>query len=111
MGGRGSQPVSREGQAGSSGMTDRLVVPLTPGNAGRGKGPDFWVCWKWLRVGILAIRLSDPVESSAATEGTLSNGEEGVLERVAFLIDWSFRVPFDETSRRAGCGKSARPVR
>ena len=30
MGGRGSQPDSREGQAGSSGVADRLVVPLTP---------------------------------------------------------------------------------
>ncbi len=39
--GRGSQPELREEQAGPSGVADRLVVLLTPGNAGRGKEPDF----------------------------------------------------------------------
>ena len=37
---RDLQPGAREGQAGSSGVADRLVVPWTPGNAGRGKGPE-----------------------------------------------------------------------
>src|SRR5690349_3609643 len=36
-----SQPDAREGQAGSCGVADRLVVPTKPGNAGGGKGPDF----------------------------------------------------------------------
>ena len=35
------QPAAREGQAGPNGVADRLVVPLMPGNAGGGKGPDF----------------------------------------------------------------------
>ena len=35
------QPDSREGQAGPAGVTDRLAVPQTPGNSGRGKGPEF----------------------------------------------------------------------
>jgi hypothetical protein len=35
------QPDAREGQAGPSGVADRLVVPRKPGNAGGGKGPDF----------------------------------------------------------------------
>src|SRR5262249_31626313 len=38
---RDLQPESREGQAGPSGVTDRLVVPRTPGNSGRGKEPEF----------------------------------------------------------------------
>ena len=38
---RDLQPDSREGQAGPGGVADRLAVPLTPGNAGRGKGPVF----------------------------------------------------------------------
>ena len=42
MRGRVSQPELREEQAGSSGVADRLVVVMTPGNAGRAKGPDFW---------------------------------------------------------------------
>jgi hypothetical protein len=39
--GRGSQPELREEQAGPCGVADRFVVLLTPGNAGRGKEPDF----------------------------------------------------------------------
>ena len=35
------QPDAREGQAGRSGVAERLVVPLKPGNAGGGKGPQF----------------------------------------------------------------------
>ncbi len=40
--GRDSQPELREEQAGSCGAADRLVRLMTPGNAGRGKEPDFW---------------------------------------------------------------------
>src|SRR6476469_8859427 len=35
------QPDAREGQAGRRGVTERFVVPLKPGNAGGGKGPQF----------------------------------------------------------------------
>src|SRR6185312_7811390 len=35
------QPDAREGQVGRTGVAERLVVPLKPGNAGRGKGPQF----------------------------------------------------------------------
>ncbi len=38
---RGSQPELREEQAGPSGVADRLVLLMKPGNAGRGKEPDF----------------------------------------------------------------------
>src|ERR1700737_4064419 len=38
---RDDQPDAREGQAGRTGVTERLVVPLKPGNAGGGKGPQF----------------------------------------------------------------------
>ena len=36
---RRDQPATRESQAGPYGVTERLVVPTKPGNAGRGKGP------------------------------------------------------------------------
>ena len=36
---RDDQPDAREGQAGRGGVAERLVVPLRPGNAGGGKGP------------------------------------------------------------------------
>src|ERR1700757_5510237 len=38
---RDDQPDAREGQAGRLGDTERFVVPLKPGNAGGGKGPQF----------------------------------------------------------------------
>ena len=41
--GGSTQPEAREGQAGPCGVTDRLAVPLKPGNAGGGKGPEFKV--------------------------------------------------------------------
>ena len=40
--GRGSQPELREEQAGPSGVADRFVLLMRPGNAGGGKEPDFW---------------------------------------------------------------------
>lgn len=39
--GESHQLVTREGQTGRFGVADRRVVPMKPGNAGGGKGPDF----------------------------------------------------------------------
>jgi len=39
--GSDAQPDAREGQAGRPGVAERFVVPLKPGNAGGGKGPQF----------------------------------------------------------------------
>ena len=36
---RSDQPAARESQAGPFGVTEKLVVPMKPGNAGEGKGP------------------------------------------------------------------------
>ena len=38
---RDDQPDAREGQAGRRGVAERFVVPMKPGNAGGGKGPQF----------------------------------------------------------------------
>src|SRR6266403_1619142 len=38
---RDDQPDAREGQAGRAGVAERFVVPLKPGKAGGGKGPQF----------------------------------------------------------------------
>src|SRR6266478_711809 len=38
---RDDRPDAREGQAGCPGVAERFVVPLKPGNAGGGKGPQF----------------------------------------------------------------------
>ncbi len=58
---RDLQPDSREGQAGPIGVTDRSAVPRTPGNAGRGKGPEFKTSViKSARAGRLAMSLVPP---------------------------------------------------
>ena len=36
-----TKPDAREGRAGRPGVAERFVVPLKPGNAGGGKGPQF----------------------------------------------------------------------
>jgi hypothetical protein len=41
VGEREAQPDAREGQAGLDGVTEGLVVPMKPGNAGGGKRPWF----------------------------------------------------------------------
>ena len=52
---RDLQPDAREGQAGPGGVADRPAVPPTPGNAGRGKGPEFKISvTKSARAGRLA---------------------------------------------------------
>lgn len=52
---RDLQPDAREGQAGPGGVADRPVVPRTPGNSGRGKGPEFKISvTKSTRAGRLA---------------------------------------------------------
>ena len=38
---RDDQPDAREGQAGRPGESERFIVPMMPGNAGGGKGPQF----------------------------------------------------------------------
>ena len=38
---RDDQPDAREGQAGRRGVAERFGIPMKPGNAGGGKGPQF----------------------------------------------------------------------
>src|ERR1700751_2784740 len=38
---RDDQPDAREGEAGRPGESERFIVPMKPGNAGGGKGPQF----------------------------------------------------------------------
>ena len=52
--GRDLPPDAREGQAGLRRVAERLVVPMKPGNAGGGKGPQFKGNAARRRVGRLA---------------------------------------------------------
>jgi hypothetical protein len=86
------QPESREGQAGRFGVAERFVVPLKPGNAGGGKGPQFKTD---------AIRGEGPGDWETYQLRECSETAEGVARESTGV----------KSCPRAGCGKSASPVR
>src|SRR5271167_950566 len=86
------QPEAREGQAGRRGVAERFVVPLKPGNAGGGKGPQFKTD---------AIRGEGPGDWATYQLRECSEAAEGVARESKGV----------KSCPRAGCGKSARPVR
>ena len=110
MKGRGFQLEFREEQARSFGVADRLVVLMTPGNAGRGKEPDFWrVPGRDQQSGDWLLPINS-IKDWAVTERTLLAIEDGNVVGVTTEMKQSYRVLASEASRKAGCGKSARPV-
>jgi len=86
------QPEAREGQAGRSGVAERFVVPLKPGNAGGGKGPQFKTD---------AIRGEGPGDWATYQLRECSETAEGVARESKGV----------KSCPRAGCGRSACPVR
>src|SRR3982074_2600297 len=86
------QPEAREGQAGRPGVAERFVVPLKPGNSGGGKGPQFRTD---------AIRGDGPGDWATYQ-----------LRSVFKTRRWRCtRSKGVKSCPRAGCGRSARPVR
>src|SRR3982074_1900033 len=85
-------PEAREGQAGRPGVAERFVVPLKPGNAGGGKGPQFKTD---------AIRGEGPGDWATYQLRECSETADGVARESKGV----------KSCPRAGCGKSARPVR
>src|SRR6266849_1324403 len=69
------QPDAREGQTGPHRESERLVVPMKPGNAGRGKGPWFKAAQRVARVGTLVATPASPKQSSDATNGATTQRE------------------------------------
>src|SRR5450631_4562539 len=67
--GEEDQPEAREGWAGRLGVTERLVVPMKPGNAGGGKGP-------WFRTD--AIRSEGAEIGQPSNSGKCSETADGV---------------------------------
>jgi hypothetical protein len=85
---------------------------MKPGNAGGGKDPDFWCAFEDGEVKVIGDEPANTDYDPGPSEKAVSRGEG--RERTAQMtlaISDLFRVPHDEASRRAGCGKSARPVR
>ena len=108
---RDLQPDAREGQVGPGGVAERLVVPLKPGNAGGGKGSWFKADVEKSESRKIGVSLSTPLSDSAVTDRTLLASEDCDVFRSHDQSRTERRVLAGEASRRAGCGKSARPVR
>ena len=89
------QRAARERKAGPIGMAEGLVVLTKPGNAGGGKGPQ--------------------LKADARSDDGREIGDEPDNSQAVFKscrrrhMQWRKRLR--ESSPRAGCGKSARPVR
>src|SRR5437016_11822582 len=86
------QLEAREGQAGRPGVAERFVVLLKPGNAGGGKGPQFKTD---------AIRGEGPGHWATYQLRECSETAEGVARESKGV----------KSCPRAGCGRSACPVR
>ena len=85
---------------------------MRPGNAGGGKGPDFWCAFEEGEVKVIGDKPANTDYDPGSSEKAVSWGEgrEHTAPMTLAVSDF-FRVPHGEASRRAGCGKSARPVR
>src|SRR5205823_8659516 len=69
------QPDAREGQAGRTGVAEKPVVPMKPGNAGGGKGPQFKTDAR--RGGDLEIGQPSNSEKCSETADSVTRESEG----------------------------------
>ena len=92
--------------------SDRAIVPLKPGNAGGGKDPDFWNAFDDGEDRVIGDEPGNTTNDQERSEKALSPGEGRSAIHAVKPLAWDAMADAgDEASRRAGCGKSARPVR
>ena len=85
---------------------------MKPGNAGGGKDPDFWYAFEDGKVKVIGDEPANTDYDPGPSEKAVSRGEEREhAAQMTLAVSALFGVPHGEASRRAGCGKSARPVR
>ena len=111
---RDDQPDAREGDAGRSWVAERLVVPLKPGNAEGGNRQQGVSSARCLRGDAVAPVVALQAQSQATKGRELSTlAPLRALRARTPEPAWARRA-VDEGVRscpRAGCGRSARPVR
>jgi RNA-directed DNA polymerase len=87
-----AQPDAREGQAGLSEESERSIVPLNPGNAGRGKGP-------WFKVNVrsgdsreIGVSLIPPTKVGKLQETLHAKAKSAPKYRFYALYDKVYRM-------------------
>ena len=83
-GGRGLD-AAEEAAAGRE--SDRVVVPLKPGNAGGGKGPDFWCAFEAGEDEVIGDEPDNTRKDQDASEEAVSQGEGGARLPLLQLYD------------------------
>jgi hypothetical protein len=86
------QPEAREGQAGRLGVAERFVVPLKPDNAGEGRD----LSSRQTKYVVKDLEIGQPINSAECSETA-----DGVARESKSV----------KSCPRAGCGRSACPVR
>jgi hypothetical protein len=81
-----------------------------PGNAGGAKDPDFWCAFEDSEVEVIGEEPANTIKRQAPSEIAVSwsEGANHIAQKTRAV--YFPRVPYGETSRKAGCRKSARPV-
>jgi hypothetical protein len=83
---------------------------LKPGNVGGGKDPDFWCAFEDGEVEVIGDEPENNIKRPDPSEIAVSWAKKRNLPGRRRARPISLRVPCGETGRKAGCGKSARPV-
>ena len=84
---------------------------MRPGNAGGAKDPDFWCAFEDGEEKVIGDEPANTDLIRVLQRKLCREAKRESTAQMTLAISDFFRVPHGEASRRAGCGKSARPVR
>jgi hypothetical protein len=81
------------------------------GNAGGAKDPDFWCAFEDGEVEVIGDEPENTINDRTRPRLLCRKAKEENLPQTTLAASLLLRVPFGESSRRAGCRRSASPVR